>query len=523
MVKVWNFIVNNSEEMLSQTGEHLWLTFAALLIAIALGVPTGIIITRYKRSSGSVLGVVGVIQTIPSIALLGFLLPLFGIGATPAIIALFLYALLPIVRNTYSGIDEVENTVIEAARGMGMSNRQILTKVELPLAVPVIFAGIRTATVINVGVATLCALIGAGGLGEFIFRGIALNNVPMILAGAFPAALLALAFDFLLGIVERNINRWAKPLGMLTAAVIIFISGWLVYQNMQEEPFKAGMPTEFIQRADGYQELKKHYDMTMPTLEMNQALMYQALRNKKVDVIGGYSTDGRIAAYNFVVLEDDKNFFPPYSCAPVVNNKTLKKYPEIEDALNKLSGRITNDNMQNMNFEVDQNKKDPAVVARNFLDKKNFKTGTDRTGEPDVIIGGKNFTEQFILGEMLAIMIENYTSLTAGTKLGLAGTKIVFDALRSQEIDIYPEYSGTGLYVWLDKDASVVDSLDASTQKIHRYVKRQSQKRFNITWLKPLGFDNSYALMMRQKQAKKLNIRSISDLARYLRENGTNR
>jgi len=504
--------------MLSQTGEHLWLTFAALLIAIALGVPTGIIITRYKRSSGSVLGVVGVIQTIPSIALLGFLLPLFGIGATPAIIALFLYALLPIVRNTYSGIDEVENAVIEAARGMGMSDRQILTKIELPLSVPVIFAGIRTATVINVGVATLCALIGAGGLGEFIFRGIALNNVPMILAGAFPAALLALSFDFILGIIERNINRWAKPLAVLTSVVIIFISGWLISQNLQEEPFKAGMPTEFIQRADGYQELKKHYDMSMPTLEMNQALMYQALRNKKVDVIGGYTTDGRIAAYDFVVLEDDKNFFPPYSCAPVVHQKTLERYPEIEEALNKLSGRISNKEMQEMNFEVDQNQKDPVEVARNFLEKEGFKTGTERSGEPDVTIGGKNFTEQFILGEMLAIMIENYTSLSAGTQLGLAGTKIVFDALRNQEIDIYPEYSGTGLYVWLDKDKTVVDSLDASTQKIHNYVKKRSRKRFNITWLKPLGFDNSYALMMRREQAQKLNINSISDLARHLGE-----
>ena len=150
-------------------------------------------------------------QTIPSVALLGFLLPLLGIGVVPAIVALFLYALLPIVRNTSTGIEEVDEFVREAARGMGMSDIQILTKVELPLAVPVIFAGIRTATVINVGVATLCALIASGGLGEFIFRGIALNNVNMILAGAIPAAMLAMFFDFVLGILQKFIRQLIKP------------------------------------------------------------------------------------------------------------------------------------------------------------------------------------------------------------------------------------------------------------------------------------------------------------------------
>ena len=164
------FICKHQKEIIEQTGEHIGLTIIALSIAILLGLPLGIILTRYKKSSPSVLGVVGVIQTIPSIALLGFLLPFLGIGVKPAIVALFLYALLPIVRNTYTGINGVDPAVREAAKGMGMSDPQILFKVELPLAVPVIFAGIRTATVINVGIATLCALIGSGGLGEFIFQ-----------------------------------------------------------------------------------------------------------------------------------------------------------------------------------------------------------------------------------------------------------------------------------------------------------------------------------------------------------------
>ena len=152
------------------------------------------------------LGFVNIIQTVPSIALLGFMLPFFGIGVTPAIIALFLYALLPIVRNTYAGIQGVEPLVVEAARGLGLSDRQVLQQVELPLALPMIFAGLRTATVINIGVATLCALIAAGGLGEYIFRGIAVNNTNMILAGAVPASLLAIVLDVLLGALERGLQ-----------------------------------------------------------------------------------------------------------------------------------------------------------------------------------------------------------------------------------------------------------------------------------------------------------------------------
>lgn len=516
MIDLWHFIQQNLPEIGSQTVEHLYLTFIALILAALLGLPLGITASRYKKISGSILGSVGVIQTIPSIALLGFLLPLFGIGTTPAIIALFLYALLPIVRNTYSGIADVDDAVVEAARGMGMSGTQILTRIELPLAMPVIFAGIRTATVINVGVATLCALIGAGGLGEFIFRGIALNNVNMILAGAFPAALMALAFDFLLGLVEKNIDRLGKQVIVGLLSLSVLIGGWLLIISYQSDSFKAGMPTEFIQRADGYRALEKHYGLDMPTLEMNQALMYQALKNKKVDVIGGYSTDGRIKAYHLKILEDDKNFFPPYSCAPVLRRETLKKYPEVKSVLQKLSGNIPNNAMIEMNFQVDERGRDPREVAREFLKEQGFRTETDYTGEPDLTIGGKNFTEQFILGHMFAILIENYTSLTVDTKLGLAGTKIVFDALVNGALDLYPEYTGTGLYVWLKEEKSVADSLDNSQEKIYQYVKKRSRKQFNISWLEPLGFENTYAIMMRNEQAKKLSINSISGLAEYL-------
>ncbi|MCK7559498.1 ABC transporter permease [Chitinophaga sedimenti] len=167
----WEFLLSQQDKLIRQTISHISLTIISVLAAIAVGVPLGILVARRKKLSGAVLGVAGVLQTIPSIALLGFMIPLLGIGPAPAITALFLYALLPIIRNTFTGITGVDATVKEAARGMGMSQRQILFKVELPLAMPVMIAGIRTATVINVGVATLAAYIAAGGLGEFIFGG----------------------------------------------------------------------------------------------------------------------------------------------------------------------------------------------------------------------------------------------------------------------------------------------------------------------------------------------------------------
>jgi osmoprotectant transport system permease protein len=193
--------------------EHVELTALALFLASVLGIPLGIHLARARFLAGPVLAVVSAIQTIPSVALLGFLIPVFGIGTKPAVVALFLYSLLPIVRNTYTGIDQVDAAAIEAARGMGMRDRQILFRVTIPQALPVLMAGIRTATVLCVGVATLAALIGAGGLGTFIFRGISMLNTKMVLAGAIPAGVLALTLDGLLALVER----WITPPGLRRA------------------------------------------------------------------------------------------------------------------------------------------------------------------------------------------------------------------------------------------------------------------------------------------------------------------
>lgn len=199
-------LVDRWPDILQASGQHILLSAVALFWAIILAVPLGIFLTRHRKLAGLVLGVVSVIQTIPSLALLGFMIPVFGIGSLPAIIAMALYGLLPILRNTYTGILDVDKSLLEAGRGMGMTNAQRLVMVELPLARSVIFAGVRTATVMIIGVATLAAFIGAGGLGDLILRGIAMVDTGVILAGAIPAAVLAVLFDLLLAWVDWYIT-----------------------------------------------------------------------------------------------------------------------------------------------------------------------------------------------------------------------------------------------------------------------------------------------------------------------------
>ena len=201
------FYARNSREALGLLGEHLFLVVISTVAAVAIGVPLGILLSRRPGWRRPILGFANVCQTIPSLALFGFLIPLpfiGGVGARTAIVALVVYALLPIVRNTYTGIANVDPAVREAGRGMGMTDRELLVMVELPLAAGVIFSGIRVATVIGVGVATIAAAVGAGGLGVYIFRGVSVVDDTLILAGALPAALLALAADGLLGLVERR-------------------------------------------------------------------------------------------------------------------------------------------------------------------------------------------------------------------------------------------------------------------------------------------------------------------------------
>lgn len=515
-VNLWQFAVTHREELVRQTGQHIGLTVMAITLAIIIGVPAGILISRRTKLSRAVLGLAAVMQTIPSLALLGLLIPVLGIGAKPAIAALFLYGLLPIIRNTYTGITNIDPEIKEAARGLGMSGKQSLFKVELPLAMPVILAGIRIATIINVGVATLAAYIAAGGLGEFIFGGISLNNTTMMLAGAIPAALLALLFDFLLSSLQKL--RFKRIAGVFsTLAVIVLFSGFYVTASIGRTGLLAGFTPEFMGRADGDIGLKKTYGLKIPTVVINDAVMYKAIYEKKLDVVSGYGTDGRINAYQLVSLVDDKKIFPPYYAAPIIKEKTLQQFPELEPVLNMVAGKINDSIMTALNYQADYLHRAPAAIAREFLEKQNLYKPPRPVGKRSIKIGSKVFDEQYILASIYTQLIRGYTDLDVQPKTGLGGTKICFDALINDQIDLYPEYTGTALTVMLHADAATLSRLTINKDAVYDYVQRTFNKRFQIKWLKPLGFNNTYALMMRKEDTDRLKIRTISDLSAYLK------
>ncbi len=510
-----DFIIHHWEKLLEQTGQHIGLTFMSIVLAIIVGVPAGILISRKKRLSSTILGIAGILQTIPSIALLGLLIPLLGIGPGPAIAALFLYGLLPIIRNTYTGIINVDPEIREAAKGLGMSNQQLLWKVELPLAMPVILAGIRIATIINVGVATLAAYIAAGGLGEFIFGGISLNNSTMMLAGALPAALLAILFDFLLSRVQKL--RIKKGGGAISVGIlIILLSCFYFIPAIGKGKLLAGFTPEFMGRSDGYMGLQQVYDLRIPTVVINDAVMYKAIYEKDLDVISGYSTDGRIKAYQLISLVDDRKIFPPYYAAPIVKEKTLREFPELESVLNILEGKINDSIMTALNYQADYLHREPEIIAREFLEGRHLYR-PPRSGDKGVIrIGSKIFDEQYILASMYTHLIRGYTDLDVAAKTGLGGTKICFDALMNDQIDLYPEYTGTGLIVMLQPDVETIDRVTISNDSVYSYVQREFRQRFKVNWLKPIGFNNTYAVMIRRDDANRLGIKTISELSDYI-------
>lgn len=513
---LWAFMSQQSSKLLEQTLTHIGLTFISLFIAVLIGLPLGILISRKRKAAGAVLGFAGILQTIPSIALLGFMIPLLGIGAKPAIAALFLYSLLPIIRNAYTGIIEVDASIREAAKGMGMSNMQSLFKVELPLAVPVIFAGIRTATVINVGVATLAAYIAAGGLGEFIFGGIALNNTNMILAGAIPAALLAIIFDFLLSRVQRLNKKKLRLAYVVAPVIILLLSSFYLLPTAYSGKLLAGFTPEFMGRADGYLGLRKQYGLNIRTVVISDAVMYKAAYEKKLDVISGYSTDGRLKAFDLTILKDDKVIFPPYYAAPIVREEVIEKYPEVEAALNMLSGKINDSIMTELNYRADYLKQTPERIAKDFLVVQGLYKEPRNGTKGTIRIGSKIFGEQYILSNMYAMLIKGYTDLDAATKTGLGGTKICFDAMTNGQIDLYPEYTGTGLLVLLQPSPEEANRLINNEDSVFSFVSNNFHARYHIKWLRPIGFNNAYALMMRRQQANELHINTISELKNHL-------
>ncbi|MYL28448.1 ABC transporter permease subunit [Halobacillus halophilus] len=480
--------------------EHLQISIIALVIATLISVPLGLLLTRKLKVAEPVIGVTAVLQTIPSLAVLAFLIPFFGIGETPAIIALAAYGLLPILRNTYTGIKEVDPALKEAATGMGMSSFRRLSRVELPLAMPVIMAGIRTSMVLIVGTTTIAALIGAGGLGDLILLGLDRGgDANLILLGAIPAALLAIVLDLILRLFERTsaksgfrslvsllviaaliavgpllfssksqndlvlgaklgsepailINMYKllieeetdlqvglKPnLGKtdlvfsaleegsidiypeFTGTAIVSLMGEQAQSNKEQEVYQqaaqgmseqydmaylepmqfnntyavattqeladqyglesigdlkqvedqltAGFTLEFNDRQDGYQGMKEVYNLDLGEVRtMDPGLRQGAISNGEVDIIDAYATAGYMVDLNLKVLEDPENLFPPYQGAPLMRQETLDQYPEIEGALNQLGGKITGDEMREMNYEVDFEDRSPETVAREYL------------------------------------------------------------------------------------------------------------------------------------------------------------
>ncbi|MGM9478154.1 ABC transporter permease/substrate-binding protein [Pedobacter sp. GSP4] len=518
-LSLWQFMSMESDKLLNQTLQHIGLTFISLVLAVLVGLPLGIFIARKKIFAGPVLGIAGVLQTVPSIALLGFMIPVLGIGAKPAIVALFIYALLPIIRNTYTGITGINADITEAARALGMSKIQVLLKVELPLAMPVILAGIRTATVINVGVATLASFIAAGGLGEFIFGGISLNNTNMILAGAVPAALLAVVLDSLLSLVQRLSSKKLRKVMSVFPFLVLLLSAFYLIPSAYGSGLKAGFTPEFMGRPDGDLGLKSVYGLKINTVVISDAVMYKAAFEKELDIISGYSTDGRLKAFGLKILKDDRGIFPPYYAAPIVSTAALQKFPELEKTLNLLAGKINDSVMTDLNYRTDYLHQTPARVAKDFLVKNGLYQSPKPASGSTVRIGSKIFGEQYILAEIYSLLIRGNTSYQVETKTGLGGTKICFDALTNDQIDFYPEYTGTGLLAILKPDSHIVAKITPDKDKTYYYVQQEFLKRYRIKWLKPIGFNNAYALMMRQKQSAELNVNTITELKNHLDKN----
>lgn len=502
MQALWETFLNQRGTLVTKLVEHLQLSLIALALALLIAIPLGIWAQNHDRLAGFLLQVTGILQTIPSLALLGLLIPLVGIGTAPAIIALVVYALLPIFQNTYTGLHEIDPAYKEAEEAFGMSKPQRLVKVELPLAMPVILGGVRTAAVLIIGTATLAALVGGGGLGDIIMRGINLNDPTLTLLGALASALLAILFSWFISMFSKW--RWQVSATVLGVLVLGF-GGYATYQavapkpetitvagklgsepeiliNMYKDlieqsdsnvtvalkpnfgqtsflysalksnridiypeftgtvvsslvkpsakqsaqiaagsdpypiaetllnkqglslgrpmaynntyavvvkkawaeqngvtkisdlaklskPLKAGFDVEFNAREDGYKGIQSKYGVSFTVNTLDSSMRYQALNRGQVQVTDGYSTDSQIRQYHLLALQDDRKLFPVYQGAPLMRTQFVKDHPKIATALNKLGGKISEADMQEMNYEVNVQGKTASAVAKAYLTK----------------------------------------------------------------------------------------------------------------------------------------------------------
>jgi osmoprotectant transport system substrate-binding protein/osmoprotectant transport system permease protein len=509
MTTVARFWLTHGSELATLIAEHVLLVAISTTIAVAIGVPLGIFATHRSRLASPLVGIANIVQTVPSLAMFGFLLPvplIGGVGARAALAVLVLYGLLPIVRSTIVGINGIDPSVRLAGVAMGMTSRELLRQIELPLALPSIVAGVRVAAVVGVGSATIAAAIGAGGLGQYIYRGLSMVDSTVILAGAIPAALLALVVDGSLLWLERRLSarrRTGSHRAAIAAAALVaivalvssgvaamrsagaivvgsknfteqLILGEIVAQTIERETglavqrrlnlggtlicdralltgdidvyveytgtaltaifhqpvaknpkavletvrrlyadsgrsllaplgydntfailvrgadararslktiddvarvapaWRAGFGYEFLERPDGYPGLAKTYGLTFRSAPqvMDLTLSYRALASGQVDLIAGDATAGLIKGLDLFQLEDNRRYFPPYDAVPVARASTLLRYPRIREALEKLAGRISASDMQEMNYAADAKHENPADIARRFLDSQ---------------------------------------------------------------------------------------------------------------------------------------------------------
>ncbi|HEL1740119.1 TPA: ABC transporter permease/substrate-binding protein [Streptococcus suis] len=480
--------------------EHLRISLLALIIAIAIAVPLGLILSSKKRLTEWSLQITGIFQTIPSLALLGLFIPFMGIGTLPAVVALVIYAIFPILQGTLTGLGEIDPSLEEAATAFGMNKWEKLKKFKLALAMPILMSGIRTASIMIIGTATLAALVGAGGLGSFILLGIDRNDSALILIGAVSSAVLAVLFGYGIRLLQDKkpktillallvtlftvgasyvpmLNFSTKQLviaGKLGAEPEILINMYklliedrtdikveikpnfgktsflyealksgsidiypeytgtitstllknspmdlstnpeevytyakeaileqdglmylapMAFQNTYalavtedyaqdhgiekisdlakvQQTAVAGFSLEFNDREDGNIGLKNLYNLQLNVKTMEPALRYEAIKSGNVQIIEAYSTDSKVVTYKLKILEDDKQLFPPYQAAPLLSKETLEKYPELDQVLGALAGKISTEEMTQMNYAVDVEGKSAEQVAREYLEQE---------------------------------------------------------------------------------------------------------------------------------------------------------
>jgi len=494
----------HASELLTLVAQHIVLVAASTAAACAIAIPLGIFAARRPRLASPLTAIANVVQTVPSLAMFGFLLPvplLGGVGPRAALVVLILYGLLPILRTTITGLRGIDAAILEAGTAMGMTPRELLTQVELPLALPSIVAGVRVAAVVGVGSATIAAAIGAGGLGEYIYRGLSMVDTTVILAGAIPAAVLALVVDGLLLALERRLSSRRRRRGpsiaiaavgvvavllvtsaraarrgegavvvgsknfteqlvlgeivaqaiereglpvdrrlnlggtlicdraLLTGDIDVYVEytgtaltavfhrdvdtdGGRVFEAVRQDyartgrtlmpplgfnntfailvrgadararrlatiddaareapHWRAGFGYEFMERPDGFPGLARTYGLRFPDAPrvMDLTLTYRALAAGQVDLIAGDSTAGLIKGLDLAQLADTRHYFPPYDAAIVARAATLLRYPALRTALERLSGRVSTDDMRSMNYAADVEHRDITSIAAEFL------------------------------------------------------------------------------------------------------------------------------------------------------------